>query len=222
MGHKVSTLAFRLQLNKNWKSRWFSRHNFRQNLISDVEIRENLDKRFGKTTGVALTEIVRDQDSVKIIIHTAKPGILIGRSGQGINEIKKYLFKNCKSLINSKTGQPSNKLEIEIMEVKEPNLSAEVVAQIIALQIEKRIAYKRAIKQAITKVMEAKAKGVKVAVAGRLNGAEIARKEHYGNGSVPLGRFRADIDYAQIDALTSYGVIGVKVWIYKGDKIEQE
>ncbi len=222
MGHKVNPISFRLGLNKNWQSKWFSPRNFSEYLARDIQIRQALKKRFSKSSGVALVEITRSQDLAKIVIHTSKPGILIGRSGQGINEIKKSLLKNCPRLIDSKTGKPREKIEIEIMEIKYPDLSAQIVSEQIAYQIEKRIAYKRAIKQAISRVMEAKAKGVKVAIAGRLGGAEIARREHYGAGSVPLGRLRADIDFAQVDALTTYGIIGVKVWIYKGDKLEGE
>jgi len=222
MGHKVNPISFRLGITKNWQSKWFSSKNFSRNLSSDIEIRQILSRRFGKTAGVALVEIVRDQDSVKVIVYTSKPGILIGRSGQGINELKVYLVRNCSTLRNPRTGGPAKKIEIEIMEVRNPNLSAELVAQNIAYQIEKRIAYKRAIKQAMTKVMEAKAKGVRVGVAGRLNGAEIGRREHYGIGSVPLGRLRSEIDFAKVDALTTYGVVGVKVWIYKGEKVTEE
>ncbi len=222
MGHKVNPVSFRLQLNKDWQSKWFGKRDFAQNLGEDIEIRKILAKRFGKTAGVAKVEIVRSQDTIKVIIHTSKPGILIGRSGQGINDLKLYLIRNSAKLRNPKTGLAAKKIEIEIMEIKNPELSAEIVAQQVSLQIEKRIAYKRAIKQAITRAMEAKAKGVKIAVAGRLGGAEIARREHYGAGSVPLGRLRADIDFAQVNALTTYGIIGVKVWIYKGDKLEQE
>lgn len=222
MGHKVNPVGFRLQLKKDWQSKWFSRKNYRDNLLSDIDIREALAKRYGKTAGVGRVEIVRDQDAIRVVIFTSKPGILIGRSGQGINELKMYLFKACPILRNPKTGASDKKVEVEIMELKTPYLSAEIVAQNVAYQIERRIAYKRAMKQALTKVMEARAKGVKIAVAGRLGGAEIARREQYGLGSVPLGRLRADIDFAQVDALTTYGIVGVKVWIYKGDKIEQE
>lgn len=222
MGHKVSPFALRLQLNKNWQSKWFGHKNFKENLAGDIEIRAKLLKRFGKTAGVASVYILREQDIIKVIIHTAKPGILIGRSGQGINELRMYLVKNCPTLRDPKTGRAAQKLEIEIMEIKNPNLSAELVAQNVALQIEKRIAYKRAIKQSLGKIMEARALGAKIAVAGRLNGAEIARREHYGLGSVPLGKFRADIDFAKVDALTTYGIIGVKVWIYKGDILASE
>jgi len=222
VGHKVNPVSFRLQLNKDWQSKWFSQRNFAQNLGEDIEIRQVLAKRFGKLAGVGKVEIIRSQDTIKIVIHTSKPGILIGRSGQGINDLRLFLVKNCSKLRQPKTGLPAKKIEIEIMEIKNPNLCAEIVAQQVALQIEKRMAYKRAIKQAITKAIEAKARGVKIAVAGRLGGSEIARREHYGAGSVPLGRLRADIDFAHIDALTTYGIIGVKVWIFKGDKLEAE
>lgn len=222
MGHKVNPIGFRLQINKNWQSKWFSTNNYKNNLLSDIEIRRALENKFGKTAGVANIEIIRSQDTIKIIINTSKPGVLIGRSGQGINEIRAYLVKKCPMLKNTKTGLASQKIEIEIMEIKNPYLSAEIVAQNIAYQIEKRMPYKRVIKQAISKMIEAKAKGVKVGIAGRLGGAEIARREQYGSGSVPLGRLRADIDFSQRDALTTYGVVGIKVWIYKGDKIDED
>jgi len=222
MGHKVNPKSFRLQINKNWQSKWFATRDFAKKLTSDIEIRKALAKRFSKISGVSSVEIIRDQDSIKVVISTSKPGILIGRSGQGINDLKLYLVKSCPSLRNSNTGMANTKIDLEIVEIKNPDLSAEIVAQNIAYQIEKRLPYKRAAKQAIKKTMEAKAKGVKVALAGRLGGAEIARREHYGAGSVPLGRLRADIDFAQVDALTTYGMIGVKVWVYKGDRIAEE
>lgn len=222
VGHKVNPISFRLQINKDWQSKWFSKNSFRENLQSDIEIRKFLDERLGKTGGVAKIEIIRDQEMVKIIIYTSRPGVLIGRSGQGINELKIYLLKKCSTLRDSQTGKATRKIEIEILEIKEPNVSAPLVAQAIARQIEKRIAYKRAIKQALGKIAEAKIKGAKILVAGRLNGAEIARREQYGFGSVPLGRLRAKIDFSKIDVFTTYGVIGVKVWIYKGDRVEKE
>jgi len=222
MGHKVNPKSFRLQINKNWQSKWFSTHEFAKKLTSDIEIRKALAKRFSKISGVSSIEIIRDQDSIKIVIYTSKPGILIGRSGQGITDLKIYLVKSCPSLRDAKTGLVSTKIDMDIVEIKTPNLSAEIVAQNVAYQIEKRLPYKRAVKQAISKTMEAKAKGIKIAIGGRLGGAEIARREHYGAGSVPLGRLRADIDFAQVDALTTYGTIGVKVWIYKGDVIATE
>lgn len=222
MGHKVNPISFRLPVKKNWQSKWFAKKNFQKNLLSDIEIRRALEKRFGKISGVSQVNIIRSADGIKIVIFTSKPGILIGRSGQGINEIKLYLVKNCSLLRNAKTGAPETKIEIEIMEVKNLYLSAELVAQTVAYQIERRIAYKKAIRQAIDKVMSAKAKGIKITVSGRLSGAEIARTEKYGSGSVPLGRLRAEIDFAKVDALTTYGVVGVKVWIYKNEQTNDE
>ncbi len=222
MGHKVNPVSFRLPITRDWQSKWFSKKDFAQNLGEDIEIRKVLAKRFGKMAGVAKVEIARTQDAIKIIIHTSKPGVLIGRSGQGITDIRNFLVKNAPTLRNPKTAQPAKKIEIEIIEIKMADLSAELLAQQVAVQIEKRIAYKRAIKQAIARAMESRAKGVKIAVAGRLGGAEIARREHYGAGSVPLGRLRADIDFAQVNAITTYGIIGVKAWVYKGDKLEAD
>ena len=217
MGNKVNPISLRLQLNKDWQSKWFADKNYKKFLLEDIEIREVLLSRFGKTSGVDRVEIIRSQDITKVVIHTSKPAILIGRSGQGINDIKLYLAKNCSKIRDPKTGLPYKKIEIEIIEVKSPDLNANLVGQQIAYQIEKRIAYKRAIKQAIGKIMDARAKGVKIAIGGRLGGAEIARSEHYGSGSMPLGRFRSIVDYAQVTALTTYGTVGIKVWIYKGD-----
>lgn len=221
MGHKVNPTSFRLILKKDWQSKWFAK-NYKDCLLGDIDIRRTLMTRFGKTTGVEKIEILRDQEAVKVVIHTSKPGVIIGRSGQGITDLKIYLMKKCPALRSLASSKSKQKIDIEIMEIKQPYLSAELVAQTIAYQIEKRIAYKRAIKQAIVKIMEAKAKGVKVGIAGRLNGAEIARREQYGQGSVPLGRLRAEIDFAKVNALTTYGIVGVKVWIYKGDRLEQE
>ena len=222
MGHKVNPISFRLPVLKNWQSRWFSDRQFAYFLGQDIEIRAALKKRFSKMAGVAKIEIFRQEKTIKIVVYTSKPGILIGRSGQGINEIRKNLVKSCPTLRDAKTGLAGQKIEIEIMEIRKPDLSASIVAQQIALQIEKRIVYKRAIKQAIAKVMDAKGKGVRIGIAGRLGGAEIARRESYSAGSVPLGRIRAEIDFAKEDALTSFGMVGIKVWIYKGDKIEIE
>ncbi len=146
MGHKVNPKSFRLQLSRDWQSKWFAKRDFAKNLTSDIEIRKQLAKRFGKTAGVAKIEISRAQGIIKISIHSSKPGILIGRSGQGINEIKAHLMKHCPSLRNEKTGQEKQKIELEIMEIKNPDLSAELVAQSVAHQVEKRIGYKRAIK----------------------------------------------------------------------------
>jgi len=221
MGQKVNPKSFRLPINKNWQSKWFGKGDFAKNIAEDLHIRETIVKRFGKMAGISQVEILRDHESITVNLHTSKPGFLIGRSGQGINDIRTYILKN----VTAFRILPSNKLpkiKIEIIEVRNSETNAQLVAENIAIQIEKRISFKRAIKQAIAKSMEARAKGIKVQVSGRLNGAEIARSEKYGEASVPLGRLRADIDYGYAVAMTTYGTIGVKVWIYKGDKLKDE
>lgn len=218
MGHKINPFSLRLVDNKNWQSKWFGKKDFSRNIAEDLAIRRAIVKRFGKTAGIARVEILRDHEAITVNIHTSKPGILIGRSGQGINDLRQFLIKNVENFrIVSSDKLP--KIKIEILEYKTPDSSAQLVAENIANQIEKRIAYKRTIKQAVARIMETKAKGTKIQISGRLGGAEIARKEKYGQKSVPLGRLRAEIDYGFATALTTYGTIGVKVWIYKGDKV---
>lgn len=221
MGHKVNPFSWRLPNNKNWKSKWFGKNNFAKFISEDLAIREAIIKKYNKSAGINVVEILRDHESITINLYTSKPGIVIGRSGQGMVDLRAFIFKNVPAFRNI----PSNKqpkIKIEIIEIRNPEVQAKLVAENIALQIEKRIMYKRAAKQAIAKAMEAKAKGIKVKIAGRLNGAEIARSEKYGASSVPLGRLRADIDYGFAEAMTTYGTIGIKVWIYKGDKILEE
>lgn len=221
MGQKVNPKSLRLPINKNWQSKWFDKKAFAKNIAEDLGIRQAITQRFGKTAGISLVEILRDHESITVNIHTSKPGILIGRSGQGINEIRIFIIKNVPQFrILPSNMQP--KIKIEILEIKNSETNAQLIAENIAIQVEKRIPYKRAIKQAIAKAMEAKAKGVKIQISGRLGGAEIARSEKYGELSVPLGRLRADIDYGYVAALTTYGTIGIKVWIYKGDKLKEE
>jgi len=218
MGQKVNPKSLRLIINKDWQSKWFGKRNFGENISQDLEIRKAIRKKYGLMAGIGRIEILRDPESVTVNIYTSKPGVLIGRSGQGINELKNYII----GFVPSFRTAPSNKLpkiKIEIIEIKNPEINAQLIAENIAIQIEKRISYKRAIKQAIAKAMEAKAKGIKIQVGGRLGGADIARSEKYGEKSVPLGRLRADIDFGTATALTTYGTIGVKVWIYKGEKI---
>jgi small subunit ribosomal protein S3 len=221
MGQKVNPFSLRLVNSKNWQSRWFSKSAFSTNVAEDLAIRDAISKKFNKSAGIAKVEILRDHESIKINLYSSKPGILIGRSGQGINDIRAYLVKHVTSFRLADSNKLP-KIEIEILEVKTPETNAKIVGENIAIQIEKRIPYKRAIKQAIAKAIEAKAKGIKIQIAGRLGGAEIARSEKYGQNSVPLGRMRADIDFAHATALTTYGTVGIKVWIYKGDKISEE
>lgn len=228
MGQKVSPISFRLVINKDWRSKWFGQKNYREFLLEDLGLRKAIVKKLGRTAGINLIEIQRDAQQIIINIHTARPGIIIGRSGQGINELSEYLTQSLQktksnwsfsirsSQINKSGKSPNNKIKINIIEVRNPEIQANLVAQNIAQQLEKRVAYRRTVKMAIEKVMQNKeVKGVKVGVAGRLGGVEIARKEKFSQGSIPLATLRSEIDYAHQDAFTTYGVIGVKVWIYK-------
>jgi len=204
VGQKVNPISYRLGINVDWKSKWFDIRKYKQYIIEDALIRKFITKNLAANY-ISSTNITRDKNSVIVTIHTARPGMIIGRSGAVILAIKNKLQKIIK-----------NDLRINVEEIKEPNLDAQIVAYNIATQIEKRIAYKRAMKQTLQHVMEAGAKGIKVICKGRLAGAEIARKESMSLGTLPLGTLDADIDYGQVDAKTTYGIIGVKVWINRG------
>ncbi len=210
MGQKVNPIGMRIGITTNWRSQWIaSKAEYAHFLLEDQKIRRAIQKKVGKEGAVGLVEIKRGSDQLTVLIHTAKPGMIIGRAGQGVEELKRNLAAAVKHQI---------KIKIDIHEIKNGELWASIVAQNIAHQIERRISYRRAAKQSIEKTMARGAKGIKIAIAGRLGGAEIARSEKFAQGTVPLSTFRADIDYAQVDAQTTYGVIGVKVWIYKGEK----
>jgi len=202
MAQKVSPISFRLGKLTDWQSKWFAKKSYRDFLLEDLKIRDFIFKKL-KNCYVSRIEIRRGKNLLEVTIHTARPGMIIGRSGAAINTLKQDLSK-----------MTQQELKINIKEVKEPNLDAYLVAYNIAQQIEKRVSYKRAMKQAISHVMEAGAKGVKVICKGRLAGAEIARSESLSEGNLPLGTLDANIDFAQVDAKTTYGIIGVKVWIY--------
>jgi len=207
MGHKVNPRSFRLQIDKNWQSRWFAGKGFAGNLVEDLNIRKAVEKHVGKRASVSEIIIERSPNAVNVQIYTAKPGVVIGRGGSGIEELKKKLAKLTKSPI-----------KISIEEVKRPETSAVLVAENIASQLERRIGFRRAMKMTAENSMKSGIKGIKIGVSGRLNGAEMARREKISLGSVPLHTLRADIDYGFALAHTTYGVIGVKVWIYKGDR----
>lgn len=213
MGHKVNPKIFRVGLSEKWDSRWFaSGKDYIKYLKEDNKIRDYLTKKL-KDAGVESIKIKRSPDKIEVIIHSSKPGIIIGSGGAGINQIKNDLEK--KIIKNKKI-----KLQINIKEVSKPQLSARIVAQNVALELEKRILYRRAMKRNLENVMRAGAKGAKIICSGRLNGVEIARTETQVQGKLPLHTLRADIDYALEKAQTTYGVIGVKVWIYKGEKFQ--
>ncbi len=207
MGQKVNPRSMRLQVDKDWQSRWFATKDYASQLIADLKLRGAIEKKLGKRAGLAKVVIERSPNVLAITIHTSKPGVVIGRGGSGTEELKNVLTKL--------TGGP---VKVSIEEVKKPETNAALVAENIASQLERRISFRRAMKMAAENAIKAGAGGAKVTVAGRLNGAEMARRETTAQGSIPLHTIRADIDYAQTTARTTYGIIGVKVWVYKGEK----
>jgi len=213
MGHKVNPKIFRLGQTLSWDSKWFSQKDYIKFLREDLLIKKFLQKEL-KEAAVERVEIERSANAITVVIHTAKPGIIIGRGGQGVEDLKKKIKAG---ILKSKVN-----LNITIKEVKNPNASAELLVQSIIADLEKRIPFRRVMKQGIGRVEKANALGVKVMVAGRLNGAEIARTETLSSGSLPLHTLRADIDYSRGVARTTYGAIGVKVWIYKGEKFKKD
>lgn len=206
MGQKVNPISFRLQLTKNWQSKWFATRDYAKFLHEDIQIRKFIMSKHGIKGGVAKVEIERSPSLVTVTIHSSKPGVIIGRGGAGIEELKKSLSKNVKIQVR-----------LNIEEVRVPELEAKLVADNVAGQLERRIAFKRATKQAIDRTMKAGAKGIKITVAGRLGGVDIARSDTKSQGKIPLQTIKADVDYYSSKAMTTYGIIGVKVWIYKGD-----
>lgn len=211
MGNKINPTSFRIKITDTWKSKWFSKSNYVEQLREDVRIREYLELHLRKA-GLSRIDIERMGDgTITVIIWTTKPGLIIGKGGAGIEELKKK--------IKTKLGI-KKELKVNIEQINDVNMHAQVIANGIAEQIEKRVAFRRLMKQTLEAVMQAGAKGVKVTIGGRLNGAEIARSEHLSSGKIPLHTMRANIDYAQATAHTTYGTIGIKIWIYKGDVFE--
>ena len=208
MGQKVHPYGFRLGVTKNWRSRWFAKQDYAKLLHEDIELKESLGERL-KAAGVSSIEVDRPGNKLRITIRTSRPGIIIGRKGAEIEKLKGDLAKKTK-----------RDVFIDIQEVHRPELDAQLVSESIALQLEKRVAFRRAMRKAVDSALRFGCKGIKVRVSGRLNGAEIARSEWYLQGQLPLHTLRADIDYGFSQAYTTYGVIGVKVWIYKGEVLE--
>jgi len=210
MGQKIHPVGLRLGITRTWDSRWFEKKHYIDWLHEDVKIRQFFNK-WMRSAAISKIEIERRANQARVIVNTAKPGIIIGKRGVGIEEIRKNLEKL--------TGK---NVQVNVMEIKHPELDARLVGQNIVDQLEKRIAFRRAMKQAIMRTMKAGARGVKVQVSGRLGGAEIARTEHNADGKVPLHTLRADIDYAHVEAFTTFGRIGVKVWIYRGEVLPDQ
>jgi small subunit ribosomal protein S3 len=207
MGQKIDPRGFRLAVTKDWSSRWYANSKtFASNLIEDIKIREYLVKNFGRRAAIGRVVIERPAKSIKVTLHTARPGVIIGKKGEGIEQIKKTLQKM--------TSVP---LHLNVEEIRKPELNSQIVADQVAQQLEKRIAFRRAMKRSMQAAMKLGAQGIKIETSGRLNGIEIARSEWYREGRVPLHTLRADVEYATAEALTTYGIIGVKVWIYRGD-----
>lgn len=210
MGQKTHPIGFRLGVNKTWASRWFSVREYSNFLHEDLKLRDFLKKKLNHA-GVSRVDIERLANKVKINIHTARPGIVIGKKGTGIDQLRGEVQKLSKS-----------EIFINILEVRKAEADAQLIAASIADQLQKRVAFRRAMKKAMSQAFKFGVKGIKIQCAGRLGGAEIARTERYAEGSVPLHTLRADIDYGFAEAYTTYGQIGVKVWVYKGEIIERK
>ena len=211
MGQKVNPHGLRVGVIKDWDSRWYAEgRDFADNLVEDYNIRKFLKNKLAPA-GISKIEIERTADRVRVIIYTAKPGVVIGRGGSEIDKLKAEVQKYTK-----------NKLFVDIKEIKRPDRDAQLVAESIAQQLENRVSFRRALKQAMQRTMKAGALGIKAAVSGRLGGADIARSEFYSEGTIPLQTLRADIDYGFAEADTTYGKLGIKVWIYKGEILPEK
>ena len=209
MSQKVNPHGIRLGIVKTWDAKWYADKDYAENLHEDIKIRAYLKDSL-KIAGVSRIETERSKNRLKLTIHTAKPGMVIGRGGSGIEQIKEGLKKYTEKHV-----------DVNIAEIKQPDMDSTLVAENIAGQLERRIAFRRAMKQAVGRTMRMGAKGIKIMVSGRLGGAEIARKESYREGSIPLHTLRADIDYGTAEAHTTYGRIGIKVWIFKGEVLPE-
>jgi small subunit ribosomal protein S3 len=209
MGHKVHPYGFRIGVSRGWTANWYADKGYTDLLKEDFAIRDLIDKRLANAS-VSHVEIERGINHVTVTIHTAKPGIVIGKGGANVEALRQQIGRIS-----------SRKVKLEIKEIRQPELDAQLVAANIAQQLSRRIAFKKAMKQSVQRTMKAGAKGVRIAVAGRLGGAEMARREWEREGRIPLGTLRADISYGQVHAHTTYGRIGVKVWIYRGDIIPE-
>ena len=215
MGQKINPFGFRLTNSKQWRSRWFARDSkqYRKNILEDHQIRRYLMDKLA-LAGIVEAQIERSINKMKITLKVSRPGVVIGRGGSGLELLKKDLVKMVS------LTEPEKNLELDVEEVKEPELSAQLIAVRVVQQLEKRMPYRRVANKTIERAMDAGAQGIKIALSGRVGGAEISRTETFKKGAVPLQTLRAEIDYAQIPAITRFGYVGVKVWVYKGEKEE--
>lgn len=207
MGQKVNPRSLRLQLDKDWQSKWYADKEYGTQLVQDINLRRATEKKLSRRASVSRIDIERSPSLITVTIYTAKPGVVIGRGGSGAEDLRQMLTKM--------TNSP---IKVSIEEIKRPETNAKLVAENIASQLERRISFRRAMKMAAENAVKSGAQGCKIRVSGRLNGAEMGRTETVANGSIPLHTLRADIDYAHAEARTTYGVIGVKAWVYKGNK----
>jgi len=205
MGQKVHPIGFRLGITKNWKSRWFSPKNYPDLIQEDRRIREIVKKQLS-AAGIADIEVERKSNQVEVTIQTAKPGMVVGRGGKNIEELRQKLFQEL-----------NKKVQMNVQEVKSVETNAQLIAEAAAQQLEKRVAFRRVMKQSMTRAMNSGAQGIKIMIAGRLGGADIARTEWLREGRIPLHTLRADIDYGFFEAKTVFGIIGIKVWVYNGE-----
>ncbi len=208
MGQKVHPHGFRLGVTRTWDSRWFSQKDYGKFLIEDLKLRDFVKKRLSQAS-VAKMEIERAAGKIRLLIHTARPGVVIGPKGAEIEKLRRDILRVTKQDVI-----------VDVKEIRKPEIDAQLVAENVAQQLERRIAFRRAMKKSVTSALKSGAKGIRIATAGRLGGAEMARREWYREGRVPLHTLRADIDYGFAQATTTYGVIGVKVWIFKGEMIK--
>lgn len=210
MGNKVHPIGLRLGLNQEWQARWFAEKEYAKYLVEDMKVRRALQQKY-REAGISRVDIERQSNTMNITLHTSRPGVVIGRGGQRVEEVRQHLEKL--------TG---NKVKLTIEEIRQPELDAYLVAKGVAEQMERRIAFRRAIKQAIARTIQAGAKGIRIMCSGRLGGGEIARRQTLKEGRLPLQTLRANIDFGLAEARTTMGRIGVKVWIYKGDIIPEK
>ncbi|MBL8640158.1 MAG: 30S ribosomal protein S3 [Alphaproteobacteria bacterium] len=210
MGQKVNPIGLRVGINRTWDSRWFSSKNYAAKLVEDLKLREFVQDKL-KAAGISKVIIERAAKNTKVTVHTARPGVIIGKKGADIEKLRKDL--------STKSG---SEVSLNIVEIRKPEIDAQLVAEGIAQQLERRVSFRRAMKRAVQSALRLGAKGIRVNVSGRLAGADIARMEWYREGQVPLHTLRADLDYGVAEGLTTYGIIGVKVWIYKGDVMDHD
>ncbi|MFN3826591.1 MAG: 30S ribosomal protein S3 [Micavibrio sp.] len=210
MGQKVNPIGIRVGINRTWDSRWFSDRNYADRLIKDLKLREYVKDKL-KAAGISKVIVERAAQNTKVTVHTARPGVIIGKKGADIEKLRKDL-----------SDRAGSDVALNIIEIRKPEIDAQLVAEGVAQQLERRVSFRRAMKRAVQSALRLGAQGIRINVSGRLGGADIARTEWYREGRVPLHTLRADLDYGFAEASTTYGIIGVKVWIYKGDILEHD